>query len=92
MKRDNTALDATITERGNGFPDVGDHVPGDDGGLYRVVSFVGPIHTDAPGAGNYVHATVEPADWGDCGEDEEFAALATVDQGDDDKIDWTDPG
>jgi hypothetical protein len=62
---------ATITERGNGFPDVGDLVPGDDGELYRVCSFEGPIHTDRPGAGNYRYATVELADWSDTESDDD---------------------
>lgn len=75
---DAAPIAATIHERGNGLPDVGDHVPGDDGSLYRVVSFVGPIHTGGPGAGNYVHATVELADWDDVSEEEEFPALAVV--------------
>lgn len=93
MKRDNTALEATITEMGNGLPTVGDYVPGDDGGLYRVVALEGPIHTGgAAGAANYRHATVEPADWSDVEEDEAFPARATVDLGDEEPIDWTDPG
>jgi len=75
-------VEATIEERGNGLPDVGDYVPGDDGGLYIVVTLDGPIHTgSAPGAANYVHATVEPADWSDCDEDAEFPALAILGEG-----------
>ena len=77
------ASEATIQERGNGFPGVGDYVPGDDGGLYVVVTLDGPIHTGATGGGegNYIHATVEPADWADCDEDAEFPALAVIDAG-----------
>jgi hypothetical protein len=42
-------MNATIHERGNGFPKVGDYVPGSDGELYLVKS-MGRIHTGAPGA------------------------------------------
>jgi hypothetical protein len=55
---------ATIQERGNGFCAVGDYVS-DGVDVYRVLAFVGPIHTDAPGAPNYIHAVIEPADWDD---------------------------
>jgi hypothetical protein len=64
-------LDATIEERGNGLPDVGDYVPGDDGELYRVVSMSSRIETGrCPGAGDWVNAKVELADWDDCDEDD----------------------
>lgn len=73
-------MNAIITERGNGLPDAGAYVPGTDGELYRVVALTGCIHTGrSPGAGNYVHATVEPADWDDCSEAEEFPASVEVD-------------
>lgn len=61
---------ATIHERGNGLADVGDYVPGDDGELYEVASIVGPIHTGGSGGSNYVHATVELADWRDVSEED----------------------
>ena len=71
---------ATIQEHGNGFPDPGDYVPGDDGELYRVIS-IGRIHTGArAGAADYMRVEVEPADWEDCEEGEEFEALAIVDE------------
>lgn len=66
-----TTLEATIHERGNGFPDVGDFVAGDDGEVYTVVELVGPIHTAAAGCSNYVHATVELAAWSDVTDDTE---------------------
>jgi hypothetical protein len=69
-------LEATIHERGNGFPDVGDYVAGDDGEAYRVVAFVGPIHTSVPGAGNYIYARVALADWDDV--DDEPTCSATI--------------
>lgn len=69
---------ATLNERGNGLPDAGEYVPGDDGQLYRVVDTFGPIHTGSPGGGNYVYAHVELADWSDCAEGEESSALAIV--------------
>ena len=76
-------IEATIQERGNGLPGVGDYVPGDDGGLYVVVTVDGPIHTGgAAGAANYIHATVQLADWDDCEEGEEFPALAVLDETD----------
>jgi hypothetical protein len=71
-------IEAIVSERGNGFPDVGAYVPGDDGGLYRVLSFSGPIHTGPSGASNYIHATVELADWDDCEDGEEFPAMASL--------------
>jgi hypothetical protein len=69
---------ATLNERGNGLPDAGDYVPGDDGQLYRVVETASTIHAGSPGAGNYVYARVELADWSDCEEGEEHSALAIV--------------
>jgi hypothetical protein len=81
-RRTTTGPNATIEERGNGFPPVGSYVPGDDGNLYRVVSFHGPIQTGrGAGAANWVRATVEPADWEDCPEGEEFPAMAIVGNG-----------
>ena len=72
------ATQATIEERGNGFPSVGDYVPGDDG-LYRVVSIDSRIETGrAPGCSSWIRATVEEADWEDCDEGEEFPASVLV--------------
>lgn len=66
---------ATIYERGNGFPDVGDYVPGSDGNLYKVVK-LGRIETGrSPGASNWMLAKVELAEWSDCEDEEEFPAL-----------------
>lgn len=58
-------MKAVITERGNGLPDVGDFVAGDDGEVYVVSSLQGPIHTGGPGGGDYIHARVKLADWSD---------------------------
>lgn len=74
---------ATIEARGssgNGLPDVGDYVRGDDGELYRVTSFTGSVETStrASGGGDWVRATVEPADWEDCPEAEEHPARAVL--------------
>jgi hypothetical protein len=63
-------MTATIHERGNGLADVGDYVSSSDGNLYRVTAIQGPIHTGGPGAGNYVNAKVELADWDDITDDE----------------------
>lgn len=74
---------ATIHERGNGLPEAGDYVPGDDGELYEVVTIDGRIQTGGSGRGNWVDATVRPADWDDCDEDDVFPAQAVVDIGTD---------
>lgn len=73
-------MTATIEERGNGFPGVGDCVPGSDGELYRITATNGRIHTGNPGSGspNYIYAEVELADWDDCEEDEIHTASAAV--------------
>lgn len=57
-------IEATIHERGNGLPDVGDHVAGDDGELYEVVE-IGRIHCGPSGSGNYMYAHVRLVDWSD---------------------------
>lgn len=75
-------LSVTINERGNGLPGVGDYVPGDDGALYRVREIMGSIRTGAPGESNYLYAIVEPAEWRDCPEGDEFPALAILPEGD----------
>lgn len=74
-----TNANATITERGNGLPDPGDYVPGDDGELYVVVSLDGQIQTGGASEGNWVRATLELADWHDIAEDDDvFPASATL--------------
>jgi hypothetical protein len=67
---------ATIYEQGNGLPDVGDYCGG-GGYLYRVISIDSRIQT-GNARGNYVHATVELADWEDCSEENEHTALVQV--------------
>jgi hypothetical protein len=64
-------MKAKIVERGNGLPDVGDYVSADDGEVYSVLAFEGPIHTGSPGEGNYIYAQVELADWSDVTDDSE---------------------
>ena len=65
------AVPCTIAERGNGFPDVGDYVAGDDGEVYVVVTLDSTIHTGARGEGNWMRATVESADWSDVDDNSE---------------------
>lgn len=70
---------AVITERGNGFPEVGDYVPGDDGEIYEVVELTDRIQTGSrPGEGNWVRARVRLADWSDCEDGAEHSALCSV--------------
>ena len=71
-----SAQNVTIEERGNGLPDVGDYVPGDDGNLWRIVSLIGSIQTGRyAGASNWVRATAEMVGWDDCEEENQFAAM-----------------
>lgn len=79
-------IEAKIRECGNGFPDVGDLIPGTDDELYRLVSWVGSIQTGAPGAGNWCLGMVEWVGWDDCGDEEPSDAIAIIpaaDEGDD---------
>jgi hypothetical protein len=71
-------MHAKISERGNGLPDVGDYVAGDDGEVYEVVALETLIHTGGPGAGNYVYGDVELADWADVTDDTEPRCSAEV--------------
>lgn len=44
----------------NRFPSDSDHlVPGDDGALYRIVRYIGPLHFEE--SGRFIRAEVEPA-------------------------------
>lgn len=67
---------ACIYEQGNGLPDEGDYCSGASA-LWRVVSIDSRIQTDSP-RGNYVYATVEQVDWGDCSEADEHSARVVV--------------
>lgn len=67
---------ATIHERGNGFPDSGDYVPGDDGELYRIKALNGVIHTS--GNANYIFADVELASWSDVEDNDVADNIAIV--------------
>lgn len=72
LRAEGAQVAATIVEAGNGFPDVGDYVPGDDGELYRVVTRGRNITTHGPGAGDQCHGYVlELADWSDAESDDE---------------------
>lgn len=73
-------ITAIIREHGNGLPDVGDFVAGNDGEVYRVLSIDGPIQTGrSPGAGHWVRATVALADWDDVTDDTEPTCTAVLD-------------
>ncbi len=74
------AMQAIVTDRGNGLPDVGDYVPGDDGNLYRIESIRGRIETGRhTGEGNWMRVNVAMVDWDSCEESEEFPAMVSVD-------------
>lgn len=64
------SIKATIEERGNGFPDVGDYVSDSDGNLYEIIYTDNNISTNPP-HGNSISALLERADWSDLDEDEE---------------------
>ena len=72
-------FEVTICERGNGFPDDGDYVPGDDGELYKIVKCGNNIFTgNRPGASNYIYATVTLADWDDCSEEDIHSCISFI--------------
>jgi hypothetical protein len=75
-----TTWNAEIIEQGNGLPDRGLYVAGDDGNLYQIVEIDNNINTGRrPGQGNWSRAEVIPADWDDIESDDEvFPALALV--------------
>ncbi len=73
-----TVWNAEIVEQGNGFPNCGVYVPGDDGELYEVVKLESRINTRHSSAGNWCRARVEWIDWSDVEEDEIFPALALI--------------
>jgi hypothetical protein len=56
------AIEATICERGNGFPRAGDYVKGDDGERYRVLT-VGPRIVVHLGEQTVPDCTLASADW-----------------------------
>ena len=73
-----TTRDATVYERGNGLPDVGDYVTDDEGNLWEIAGGRGRIETSGHW-GNHCDCQVIPADWDDLEEDEEpFPAVALV--------------
>lgn len=69
-------MEATIYERGNGLPDVGDYVSGDDGEVYVITSLASTIHTSP--RGNFVYGCVKLADWTDVTDDNEPTCSAVV--------------
>lgn len=73
-------MEAKISARGNGLPDVGDYVAGNDGEVYVVVSFRGPVRASqsGSGAGDYIYGDVELADWSDVDEDNEPTCSCTL--------------
>lgn len=70
-------MKAIIEEQGNGFPSAGDYVSSSDQ-LYRVESIDSRIQTEQFRS-NYVYATVEPLDWSECAEGDEFPARVSLD-------------
>ena len=69
-----------VAELGNGWPKPGDYVPDGEGGLLRVLA-LGRIETGSrPGDPNWCWAQLEPADWDDCPEGEEFPASAGLEE------------
>jgi len=69
---------AKIIEQGNGLPDAGAYVPGNDGQLYKIVAIENNINTSGLGQGNWCRAVVALADWSDVDDAEIFPALARV--------------
>ena len=70
--------DATVYERGNGLPDVGDYVSDDEGNLWQIAGALGRIETSGC-QGNHCDCQVIPADWDDLEEEQEpFPAVALV--------------
>lgn len=73
-----TTRDATVYERGNGLPDVGDYVPDSEGNLWQIAGALGRIETSGH-RGNHCDCQVIPADWDDLEEGEEpFPAVVRV--------------
>lgn len=70
-------LNANIHEAGNGFPTNGDYVQA-DGEPYRIVSMAGHIQTGAPGVGNWISASIEPARWEDFDAGAEFPCTVKI--------------
>lgn len=75
-------IKATISEQGNGFPDVGDYVTGNDGEVYEVLSLGPRIETRGPGAGNCIPGCeLQLADWtDDITDDNEPTCSAVLDE------------
>ena len=73
-------ITATIYEGGNGFPDAGEYVAGDDGEVYLVIDIgAGRILTGRSGEGNRIEdVVVELADWADVDDDNEPVCSAIV--------------
>jgi len=71
-------IHATIIERGNGMPDVGALVPGDDGNLYRIETSTGHIQTGGPGEGYRMSVTVSQADWDDTESDDDIYPCSCI--------------
>lgn len=73
---------AVISEAGNGLPDVGDYVAGDDGYLYRIITAGSIRAASSPGGSDHFDALVQRVDWEACKEEDEFAAHCTLEQED----------
>lgn len=71
--------DAIIHERGNGFPQVGEYVTGQDGKPYRIVRLIGPVLTgQRSGLPNRQYAILEGAGWDNITEEAEPYASAVI--------------
>ena len=72
-------ITASIREQGNGWPERGDYVRGDDGETYRVLRCGSRIETGRPGQGNVCLGYVlQPAEWDDLEDDQIHPCLALV--------------
>jgi hypothetical protein len=83
-------MKATIHEMGNSLPTAGDYASSSDQ-LYLIESIDSRIQTGEAGSGvaNYVYATVEPVEWDECPEGDEFPARVEIEaEADDPASDW----
>lgn len=76
----------TIEERGNGFPDLGDYVKGDDGEVYVVRRLGRSIETGRTGNPNVIPGCdLELADWANVDDDTEPTCTVVLEKGGDDE-------
>lgn len=70
---------ATVYERGNGLPKIGDYVAGNDGEVYKVIAVSTQITTNGIGVGNSIRATLEMADWSEIDDDNDPRCSGVLD-------------